>query len=193
MATDLKTGAEKTKMHPYKMVLYTGLGSIVMMFAGLTSAYVVKKSQANWLDFELPNVFLISTFVILISSFTVQMAVKKAKEGLQNPYRGFLSVTAILGVVFMILQLQGFMALQSNNIALTGPRSNSAASFLFVITLLHLLHVLGGVLALIGVSFKSYTAKNNLENTLPVELLSTYWHFVDILWIYLFVFLHWIG
>ena len=193
MATDLKTQTEKNKMHPYKMVLYTGLGSIVMMFAGLTSAYVVKKSQANWLDFELPNVFLISTFVILISSFTVQMAVKKAKEGLQNPYRGFLSVTAILGVVFMILQLQGFMALQSNNIALTGPRSNSAASFLFVITLLHLLHVLGGVLALIGVSFKSYTAKNNLENTLPVELLSTYWHFVDILWIYLFVFLHWIG
>ena len=164
-----------------------------MMFAGLTSAYIVKKSQANWLDFELPNVFLISTFVILLSSFTIQMAVKKAKEGLQNQYRGFLSVTAILGVVFMILQLQGFMALQTNNIALTGPRSNSAASFLFVITLLHLFHVLGGVLALIGVSFKSFSAKNNLENTLPVELLSTYWHFVDILWIYLFVFLHWIG
>jgi len=193
MAIDLKKGTEKNKIHPYKMLLYAGLGSIVMMFAGLTSAYVVKKSQANWLDFELPNVFLISTFFILLSSFTVQMAVKKAKEGLQNQYRGFLSVTAILGVVFMILQLQGFMALQTNNIALTGPRSNSAASFLFVITLLHLFHVLGGVLALIGVSFKSFSAKNNPENTLPVELLSTYWHFVDILWIYLFVFLHWIG
>ena len=190
MATEVKT---KNKIHPQKMYLYVGLGSIVMMFAGLTSAYIVKKSQSNWLDFELPKVFFIATVVILLSSFTMQMAVKKAKEGLQNPYRGFLSLTAILGVVFMILQVQGFMALQANNIALMGPRSNSAASFLFVITFLHLLHVLGGVIALFGVRFKSLSAKNNTENTLPVELVSTYWHFVDILWIYLFVFLQWIG
>ncbi len=190
MATELKT---KNKIHPQKMYLYAGLGSIVMMFAGLTSAYIVKKSQSNWLDFELPKVFIISTVVILLSSFTIQMAVKKAKEGLQNPYRGFLSVTAILGVVFMLLQYKGFMMLQANNIALTGPKSNSAASFLFVITILHLLHVLGGVIAIFGVRFKSLSAKNNPENTLPVELLSTYWYFVDILWIYLFVFLHWIG
>ncbi len=189
MATELNTKT-KNKIHPHKMYLYAGLGSIVMMFAGLTSAYIVKKSQANWLDFELPKLFFIATVVILLSSFTMQMAVKKAKEGLQNPYRGFLSVTAILGVAFMVLQVQGFMALQANNIALTGPRSNSAASFLFVITILHLLHVLGGVIAIFGVRFK---AKNNTENTLPVELLSTYWHFVDILWIYLFVFLQWIG
>ena len=101
MATEVKT---KNKIHPQKMYLYVGLGSIVMMFAGLTSAYIVKKSQSNWLDFELPKVFFIATVVILLSSFTMQMAVKKAKEGLQNPYRSFLSITAILGVVFMILQ-----------------------------------------------------------------------------------------
>jgi len=193
MAIDFKTGAEKNKIHPYKMLLYAGLGSIVMMFAGLTSAYIVKKSQSNWLDFELPKVFLISTFVILLSSFTIQMALKKAKEGLQNPYRGFLFLTAILGLVFMSLQIQGFMALEAQNIALTGPRSNSAASFLFVITLLHLLHVLGGILALLGVSWSAFRAKNNPQNSLPVELVATYWHFVDILWIYLFIFLHWIG
>ncbi len=190
METTLNT---KNKIHPLKMYLYVGLGSIVMIFAGLTSAYIVKKSQANWLDFELPKVFFIATVVILLSSFTMQMAVKKTKEGLQNPYRSFLTITAILGVVFMILQYQGFMALQANNIALTGARSNSAASFLFVITLLHLLHVLGGVIAIFGVRFKSLSAKNNTEKTMPVELVSTYWHFVDILWIYLFVFLQWIG
>ena len=190
METTLNT---KNKIHPLKMYLYVGLGSIVMMFAGLTSAYIVKKSQANWLDFELPKVFFIATVVILLSSFTMQMAVKKANEGLQKPYLSFLSITAILGVVFMVLQYQGFMALQANNIALTGPRSNSAASFLFVITLLHLLHVLGGVIAIFGVRFKSLSANNNTENTMPVELVSTYWHFVDILWIYLFVFLQWIG
>jgi len=191
MSTDILT--EKKKIHPYQFYLWGGLGSIVMMFAGLTSAYIVKKSQANWLDFDLPNIFVVSTVVILLSSFTIQMAVKKHKEQQENQYRGFLSVTAILGILFIILQIQGFQQLQANNIALTGARSNSAGSFLFVITLLHLLHVLGGVIALIGVSMKSFSAKNNLNNDLPVKLISNYWHFVDILWVYLFVFLHWVG
>jgi cytochrome c oxidase subunit 3 len=191
MATELLT--EKKKTHPYQFFLWAGLGSIVMMFAGLTSAYIVKKSQANWLDFELPNVFMISTVVILISSFTIQMAVKKQKEQNENQYRGFLTLTAILGVVFIIMQIQGFLALEANSIALIGATSNSAASFLFVITGLHLLHVLGGVIALIWISLRAFSAKNNVNNDLPVKLISNYWHFVDILWVYLFVFLHWVG
>jgi cytochrome c oxidase subunit 3 len=191
MTTELLT--EKKKTHPYQFFLWAGLGSIVMMFAGLTSAYIVKKSQANWLEFELPNVFMISTVVILVSSFTIQMAVKKFKEQNENQYRGFLAVTAILGVVFMIMQIQGFMALQANSIALIGPRSNSAASFLFVITVLHLIHVFGGIIALIWISFRAFSAKNSMNNDLPVKLISNYWHFVDILWVYLFVFLHWVG
>jgi cytochrome c oxidase subunit 3 len=191
MTTDLLS--EKKKIHPYQFYLWGGLGSIVMMFAGLTSAYIVKKSQANWLEFELPNVFMISTVVILISSFTIQMAAKKFREQNENQYRGFLTLTAILGVVFMILQLQGFMALESNSISLVGPRSNSAASFLFVITVLHLIHVLGGIIALVWISFRAFSGKNNMNNDLPVKLISNYWHFVDILWVYLFVFLHWVG
>jgi len=191
MATELLT--EKKKTHPYLFFLWAGLGSIVMMFAGLTSAYIVKKSQANWLDFELPNIFMVSTAVILVSSFTIQMAVKKFKEQNENQYRGFLSVTAILGLVFIVLQVQGFRSLEANSIALIGARSNSSASFLFVITGLHLLHVLGGVIALVWISFKAFLAKNSLKNDLPVKLISNYWHFVDILWVYLFVFLHWVG
>ncbi len=191
MSTDIQI--EKKKIHPYQFFLWGGLGSIIMMFAGLTSAYVVKKSQANWLDFELPNVFIVSTVVILISSFTIQMAVKKFKEQNQNQYRGFLSVTAILGMVFIVLQIQGFQALEGNSIALIGARSNSAASFLFVITGLHILHVLGGIIALIWISLRAYSTKNNQNNDLPVKLISNYWHFVDILWVYLFVFLHWVG
>lgn len=191
MSTELLT--EKKKTHPYQFFLWAGLGSIVMMFAGLTSAYIVKKSQANWLDFEMPSVFMISTVVILISSFTIQMASKKFKEQNENQYRGFLSLTAILGVVFMVLQIQGFMALQANSIALVGPKSNSAASFLFVITVLHLIHVFGGIIALIWISFRSFSNKNSMKNNLPVKLISSYWHFVDILWVYLFVFLHWVG
>jgi cytochrome c oxidase subunit 3 len=121
------------------------------------------------------------------------MAVKKCKEQNENQYRGFLAVTAILGALFIILQIQGFMTLEVNGIALTGARSNSAGSFLFVITGLHLLHVAGGVLALIWISLKAFSAKNDIKNDLPVKLISNYWHFVDILWVYLFVFLHWVG
>jgi cytochrome c oxidase subunit 3 len=181
------------KIHPYKMLLWVGLGSIVMMFAGLTSAYIVKKSQANWLEFELPNLFYFSTIVILVSSFTIQMAVKKAKAGETAQYRGFLSLTAILGLTFIILQLRGFQALELNNVALTGARSNSAGSFLLVITGLHLLHLLAGVIALVYISIKSVATKSSANQVLPVELAATYWHFVDILWIYLFVFLNWVG
>jgi cytochrome c oxidase subunit 3 len=191
MSTDMNL--EKKKSHPYQFYLWGGLGSIVMMFAGLTSAYIVKKSQANWLDFDLPNIFLVSTGVILLSSFTIQMAVKKFKEQNENQYRGFLAITAIFGILFIVLQIQGFMQLEANSIALTGARSNSAASFLFVITGLHLLHVIGGVIALIVVNLKAFSAKTDKNNDLPVKLLSNYWHFVDILWVYLFVFLYWVG
>jgi cytochrome c oxidase subunit 3 len=191
MSTDIQM--EKKKIHPYQFYLWGGLGSIVMMFAGLTSAYIVKKSQSNWLDFELPKVFMVSTVVILISSFTIQMAVKKQKEQNENQYKGFLSVTAILGVMFIILQIQGFKALEANSIALIGSRSNSAASFLFVITGLHVLHVVGGIIALIWINKKAFSGKNNLNNDMPVKLVSNYWHFVDILWIYIFVFLNWVG
>jgi cytochrome c oxidase subunit 3 len=188
--TQLETG---NKIHPYKMLLWVGLGSIVMMFAGLTSAYIVKKSQANWLEFDLPNLFWFSTLVILVSSFTIQMAVKKAKAGEIAQYRGFLSVTAILGITFIILQLRGFQVLELNNVALTGARSNSAGSFLLVITGLHLLHLLAGVIALVVISLKAMAAKSSANQVLSVELAATYWHFVDILWIYLFVFLNWVG
>ena len=182
-----------TKIHPYKMLLWVGFGSIVMMFAGLTSAYIVKKSQANWLEFDLPNLFWFSTLVILVSSFTIQMAVKKAKAGEMAQYRGFLSVTAILGITFIILQLRGFQALELNNVALTGARSNSAGSFLLVIAGLHLLHLVGGVIAIAVISLKALAAKSSTNQVLSVELVASYWHFVDILWIYLFVFLNWAG
>lgn len=191
----METAPLKTsnKIHPYKMLLWVGMGSIVMMFAGLTSAYIVKKSQANWLEFDIPNLFWFSTFVILFSSFTIQMAVKKAKQGEDASNRSFLNLTAILGITFIILQIRGFQVLELNNIALTGARSNSAGSFLLVIAGLHLLHLLAGVIALVAISIKATSLKANSNKVLPVELVANYWHFVGILWVYLFVFLKWVG
>ena len=193
MENELIIPKVKERIHPQKMYLWVGLGSIVMMFAGLTSAHIVKKGQANWLEFDFPKVFFISTLVILLSSYTIQMALKKYKEKNQEAYRSFISISSFLGLLFIALQIRGFLDLNSSNVALVGAKSNSAASFLFVIVGLHLLHVLAGVIALLIFRFKAKSVRNKMDNVLSVDLISTYWHFVDILWIYLLVFLYFLG
>lgn len=184
---------EPGRIHPHKFTLWVGMGSIIMMFAGLTSAYVVKKNQSNWLEFDLPQVFWYSTFVILLSSLTIHLTVKAFKAREMGRYRLLVTLTAALGVLFLVLQLLGFRELQSSNIALIGPKSNSAASFLFVITGLHMLHILGGVIVLLIIFARAYAVKVKNYSSLPIEMAATYWHFVDILWIYLFIFYNWIG
>ena len=181
------------RIHPHKFTLWVAMGSIIMMFAGLTSAYIVKKNQSSWLEFDLPVVFMYSTLVIMASSLTVHLAAKAFKAREMARYRTLITVTALLGVVFMALQILGFMDLEARNIALTGAKSNSAASFLLVITGLHMLHVLGGVIALLVMFIRAYVSSVKNYSSLSIELVGTYWHFVDILWIYLFIFYNWIG
>ncbi len=184
---------ESKSIHPHKFVMWVAIGAMVMMFAGLTSAYIVKKNQSTWLQFDLPIEFYYSTAVIVLSSITMFLSTRAIKQGKLSQYKTLIAVTAILGVTFLLMQYLGFKDLQSKNIAMVGARSNSAASFLFVITFLHMLHVLGGVIALI-VSWVRAKGKTLTENSsLPVEILGTYWHFVDVLWIYLFLFYNWIG
>jgi cytochrome c oxidase subunit 3 len=192
MMTTVQT-KEPQKIHPHKFTLWVGMGSIVMMFAAFTSAYIVKKNQSSWLEFELPRIFWYSTFVILASSVTMQLAIKAFKAREMTRYRNLVTITAILGVLFLVMQGMGFQSLELKNIALTGAKSNSAASFLFVITGLHMLHVLGGVIALLVIFFKAYRLKVKNYSSLPIELAGTYWHFVDAIWIYLFIFYNWIG
>ncbi|MEN9685456.1 MAG: hypothetical protein RLZZ28_1242 [Bacteroidota bacterium] len=184
---------EPTRIHPHKFTLWVAMGAIVMMFAALTSAYIVKKNQSSWLEFDLPRIFWYSSFTILLSSLTIHLAAKAFKAREMSRYRSLVTITAMLGVLFMLMQLWGFKELELKNIALTGPKSNSAASFLLVITGMHLLHVLGGVVALLVIFFRAYSVKMKQYSQLPIELVSTYWHFVDVLWIYLFIFYNWIG
>lgn len=181
------------RIHRHKFTLWVAMGSMVMMFAGLTSAYIVKKNQSSWLEFNLPVLFWYSTAVILVSSFTIQMAVQAHKASEMGKYRTLITLTALLGLAFLVMQIMGFLDLESNNIALTGSRSNSAASFLLVITGLHMLHVLGGVVAILFIFIRAYNSREKAGASLPVELAATYWHFVDVLWIYLFIFYNWIG
>lgn len=181
------------RIHPHKFTLWVAIGSIVMMFAALTSAYIVKKNQANWLEFDLPQVFWYSTVTILVSSVTIHLALKAFKAREMGRYRVLITVTAILGLLFIMLQYLGFRDLELRHIALTGPKSNSAASFLFVITGLHMVHVLGGVIALLVIFIRAFASRTKNYSALPIELAATYWHFVDVLWIYLFIFYNWIG
>ncbi|CAN5263236.1 cytochrome c oxidase subunit 3 [soil metagenome] len=179
---------QQGRIHPHKFLLWVAMGSIVMMFAGLTSAYIVRSNQANWLQFDLPGIFGYSTAVIVISSATMHFAVKAFKAREMQRYRRLISLTALLGVVFGVLQFFGFSYLSNHGVQLLWQGSNPAASFLAIITGLHILHVLGGIVAIIVFVLRAYSSRYKSYNIIPVEVVSTYWHFVDILWIYLFIF-----
>jgi len=180
---------QNQKLHPHKFLMWIAIGSLCMMFAGLTSAYIVKKSQDNVIEVSLPSIFWISTVVILFSSLTMQIAVKSIKAKEMQRYRLMLGFTALLGVVFALLQVYGFKYLQNHGVKLVGRNSNPGASFLLVIIGLHALHVLGGVIGLIIMYLKVYFSKIRNYSSVPVEVMATYWHFVDVLWIYLLFFL----
>jgi len=176
---------QRKKIHPHKFTLWVALGSIIMMFAGLTSAYVVKRDQPGWTTFSIPKAFWYSTAVILTSSLTIQMALKAFKEREMQRYRNLLTTTAILGILFVVLQWTGFRQIWNTGITFKG---SGGGQFLYIIAGLHAVHVLGGILALIVMFIKAFASKVRSYNSVPVELMSTYWHFVDLLWIYLLVF-----
>ncbi len=183
---DTITTENSGKMNPLKFTLWVAIGSICMMFAALTSAYIVKKNQGNFLEFDFPMLFTISTVVILTSSLTMYLAYKAFKEQQLSKYKTLVTATFLLGVVFIVLQILGFKELGLNHIALVGNMSNPSASFFLVIVGLHIVHIVGGLLFLLIRVFKN-AEKETLNS---IEMLSTYWHFVDLLWIYLFIFLH---
>jgi cytochrome c oxidase subunit III len=177
---------QRKKIHPHKFTLWIGIGSILMMFAGLTSAYIVKRNQANWVTFELPLIFWYSTAVMLLSSVTIFFAGRSFKQRQMAKYRRLMMVTIILGALFIAMQVIGFNQLWNLGITLQG---NVSFSFMYAIVGLHGAHLVGGIIALLVLFAKAFSAKTRIYNTIPVEVISTYWHFVDALWIYLLIFL----
>ena len=182
---NIKVNEQRKKIHPHKFTLWVALGSIVMMFAGLTSAYIVKRDQPNWTTFSIPRASWYSTATILISSVTIQMALKAFKEREMMRYRNLVTLTAFLGVAFVALQYLGFKSIWNSGITLRG---SGGGQFLYIIAGLHAAHVLGGIAALVIMFIKAFASKVRRYNSIPIELMTTYWHFVDLLWIYLFIF-----
>jgi cytochrome c oxidase subunit 3 len=172
-----------------KLLLYVSIGSIVMAFAGLTSAYVVTKGSGAGLTFDLPSVFYYSTAIILISSLTINMSLVAARKNNYQQITLWLVITFALGIGFMITQYAAWTELYQNKIYFAGKLSNAAGSFLYVITGLHVAHLVGGLLYLIGIIIRSTKQQFDEQNHLKLKLCAIYWHFLDILWIYLFLFL----
>lgn len=176
-----------------KPLLWVAMASIAMAFAGLTSGYVVSRSSLlstnNWLIFELPVAFTWSTVVIVLSSITLIIAGRKIAQNHQKATTMWLGITLVLGIAFALLQLLGWQQLFGNGIFFTGKGSNTAGSWVYAISFFHLLHLIGGVIALVVTFIKSILGKYSATEKLGIELAAIYWHFLDVLWIYLFLFL----
>ena len=175
------------KNRSLKQLIWIGIGSIIMFFAGLTSAYVVRKPQGNWVEFILPDWFLFSTITIIISSVMLIIANRKLKQ--QKQAFRFVFYTFLLGILFSYFQFKGWQELTNQGVFLTGKGSNVSGSFLYVITLAHLIHLIGGLIALLITAINTKQGKYSSQDYLGFELTTIYWHFLGLLWVYLFFFL----
>lgn len=175
------------KKKSLKQLLWIGIGAIVMFFAGLTSAYIVRKAEGNWLEFILPDWFLYSTVTIVFSS--ILLIVARSYINQEKSIVRLVLTTLILGILFSYFQFRGWQELIIQGVFLTGIGSNVAGSFLYVITLSHLVHLLGGLIALLVTLINAIRGKYTSNNYLGFELTSNYWHFLGLLWVYLFFFL----
>jgi len=213
LTNDTPAGAapQRRRVHPHKFAMWLAMGSIAMMFAGLTSAYVVRKAQGSWRFFDMPDVFWVSTAAILLSSLTLWMALRAFRARQGRRYRTLMTATLLLAIIFCVGQVVGFRQLysQPQPLVVVGPSGgqgeaeliangtektavvvagNPSESFLFIITGLHLLHIAGGIVALLIVFLRAFRTRVKVYNSTGLEVVSAYWHFVDLLWIYLFVF-----
>ena len=174
-----------------KMMLWFGIGSLVMTFAGLTSAFIVSRKREDWLnDFEMPQAFMISLIAIVISSITIILAKRSIRQDNTQQAAIWLIITLTLGSFFVINQFQGFSEFVAQGYNFTGPTSNVTISFIYVIAVVHILHVIAGLISLIVVIINNFNKKYRSKNMLGVELAAHFWHFIDVLWVALFLFLY---
>ncbi|MBN7812266.1 cytochrome c oxidase subunit 3 [Algoriphagus sp. H41] len=173
-------------MHPKKFALWLFMVTVVMVFAGLTSAYIVRQSEGNWLEYELPNIFWATTGMVVLSSIALHWAYYSAKkDNLINLKVGMI-LTVLLGIGFLVGQWYSWVALVDEQVFFVG---NPSGSFLYVFTGLHGAHLISGVIFLIIVLISTFRLKVHSRAMDTMEMATTYWHFLGGLWIYLFMFL----
>ena len=173
-------------MHPKKFALWLFLVTIVMIFAALTSAYIVRQSEGNWLEYDLPTIFWYTSGIVVVSSICLQYAYSAAKKDNLGGLRAGISLAVLFGIAFLVGQWYSWVALVDENVFFVG---NPSGSFLYVFTGLHAVHLISGVIFLIIVLISTYRYKVHSQSMDTLEMATTFWHFLAALWLYLFMFL----
>jgi cytochrome c oxidase subunit III len=178
---------ERSKIHPYKLALWLGCISMTMLFAAWTSAYIVRQAAGNWYEFPIPTIFFINAGVILLSSFCLHFSFKAFKQKNEKRYKTLLVTGFALGSLFVALQFVGWEILKNSGVPLT---KNASGDFFYVLTWFHLGHVLAGITVLILCLIHAFVLpfKVTDKRILRFDLSITFWHFLDLLYIYLLVF-----
>jgi len=180
------------KKKSLKPMLWVSMISMVMFFAGLTSAYVISMNRDDWVTFDLPLAFYTSTAFIVASSITLLLSQKFLKEDKRQLSLVLVVLTFVLGAGFVWQQYVGFNQLKNAGLFFTGPESTVSTSFIIGITFMHVLHLIAGLIVLFVVIYNHFKYKYKSDNMLGFELGAIFWHFVDVLWIYLFFFFYFI-
>lgn len=199
MAQSNRILPQSKKYFAQRFALWVGLCSLFMAFAGLTSSYIIRRAQPDWLEFNLPLEFFISTVSVILSSVTISVSHHFYKKDEFNKFRIYLILTFLLGCIFTFFQFRGWNAITEQGITMVGKGATISGSFLGVISGWHLVHVLGGLFFLIIAIIRSFIifrkdpTRSLLKDIQPtkgirMDLLTTYWHFVDVLWVYLIIF-----
>ncbi|MDA7854478.1 cytochrome c oxidase subunit 3 [Cyclobacteriaceae bacterium] len=169
-----------------KFALWLFIVSICMLFAGLTSAYIVKKSDGRWLEFDMPDMFLYSTLVLVLSSVAMHWTYLKAKDNSLKAVKIGITATAAIAIAFFYMQYLSWVKLVAQDVFLVG---NPSGSFVYIFSGLHLAHLIGGLVFLLVVFLDTMNYKVHSKSMLAIEMCTTYWHFLGGLWIYLYLFL----
>ncbi len=189
MSSDFKIVEEATAprtMNPKKFAMWLFIATVFMLFAALTSAYIVRQAEGNWVYFELPNLFTVSTVVILLSSVSMQWAYWSAKKDNLDEVKWLVIITSLLGLAFLVLQVMGWSQMVDMKVYFVG---NPSGSFVYALTLVHGVHLISAIVFLAILLISTLRFRVHSKNMVQIEMCATYWHFLGGLWLYLFVFL----
>lgn len=193
MATDIRIVEEASKplgMNAKKFALWLFMVSVGMLFAALTSAYIVRQAEGNWLLFDLPSLFWVNSGIILVSSITMQWAYVSAKRDNLEAVKLAISITTVLGILFLVGQVMAWRQMVTNDIFMVNATAAAVSgSFVYILSGLHAAHIIGGIIFLLMVLVSTFRYKIHSKNLNQLEMCATYWHFLGGLWLYLFVFL----
>ncbi|KAB2918615.1 MAG: cytochrome oxidase subunit III [Bacteroidetes bacterium] len=201
-----KQPTENYAVHPKKFSLWVMIVAMIMLFAAFTSAYIVRRAEGNWDIFPLPMQFMYSVVIAILGSIAMQWSYYAAKRDELGQVKIGLVITLALGIVFCVSQYLGWAEMTQNGFTLTGDNApskeyinqygvthvgsqNPASSFVYIISATHVLHVLGGIIFLLVMTVQSFKLNIHKKNLLSISMCKTYWHFVGLLWIYLYLFL----